>query len=297
MPSKEKKKKSDKAKKKIPEEKKVLPPEEKPQLSDEERLKEKLVKRAHKLGINKIRFANVERWEEFHEIEKEFYPQSIWPWSRTVISLAVQIFPSMIETTPSVVYSELYNTTNRYLDEAAYLIANYLNQKGYRAHFFPRDCYGDISVLVKKPEAAFSHVIAGKYAGMGTIGMNHTLLTPEFGPRIRLVSVITDAVIPPDDMFQEELCLRCKMCVKNCPTQAFTPHDDRIVADMDKFRCAAYHQKLKGEFRYPCGVCVAVCPVGADKKIYGRHSVPAEGIAHCQNFGSKNAVEALESET
>lgn len=259
-------------------------------VSHNEKLKQKIIKKAHKLGMNLIGFTNVERWEEFHEIHEEFWPQNIWPWCRTVISMAVQIFPSMIETTPSVVYSELYNTTNRYLDESSYLIANYLNQKGYRAHFFPRDCYGDISVLVKKPEAAFSHVIAGKYAGLGTIGMNHTLLTPEFGPRIRLVSVITDAEFKPDEMIQEDLCIRCRMCVKNCPTQAFTPRKDAVVADMDKFKCAAYHQKLKGEFRYPCGVCVAVCPIGADKKIYGRKSVSDAGIAHCQNFGSKNAI-------
>lgn len=261
-----------------------------PEQTDGAKLKQKLIKKSHKLGINKIGFAGVSRWEEFNEIDRAFFPQSIWPWCKTVISLAVQIFPSMIETTPSVVYSELYNTTNRYLDEASYLLANYLNTKGFRAHFFPRDCYGDISVLVKKPEAAFSHVIAGKYAGMGTIGMNHTLLTPEFGPRVRLVSVITDAELPQDEMIEKEICLRCKMCVRNCPTKAFTPRDDSLIADMDKFRCAAYHQKLKNEFRYPCGVCVAVCPVGADKKIYGRKSVSEEGIAHCQNFGSKNAV-------
>ena len=259
-------------------------------VSHNPKLKQKIIKKAHKLGMNLIGFTNVERWEEFHEIREEFYPQNIWPWCRTVISMAVQIFPSMIETTPSVVYSELYNTTNRYLDESSYLIANYLNQKGYRAHFFPRDCYGDISVLVKKPEAAFSHVIAGKYAGLGTIGMNHTLLTPEFGPRIRLVSVITDAEFEPDEMIQEDLCIRCRMCAKNCPTQAFTPQNNAVVADMDKFKCAAYHQKLKGEFRYPCGVCVAVCPIGVDKKIYGRKSVSDAGIAHCQNFGSKNAI-------
>jgi O-acetylhomoserine (thiol)-lyase len=207
--------------------------------------------------------------------------------------MAVQIFPSMIETTPSVVYSELYNTTNRFLDESAYRIANYLNKLGYRAHFFPRDCYGDISVLVKKPEAAFSHVIAAKYAGLGTIGMNHTLLTKEFGPRVRLVSVITDAEITPDKMLEKELCIRCKMCAKKCPQQAFTPRDDRIVADMDKHKCALYHQQLKGEFRYPCGVCTAVCPVGEDKKLYGKSSVSPEGVEHCRNFGSKNAVENI----
>ena len=257
-------------------------------------LKRKIKREAEKLGVNKIGFANVERWSSRAEIDEEFWPQSIWPWSKTVISMAVQIFPSMIETTPSVVYSELYNTTNRFLDEAAYRLANYLNRLGYRAHFFPRDCYGDISVLVKKPEAAFSHVIAARYAGLGTIGMNHTLLTKEYGPRVRLVSVITDAEITPDRMLKNELCVKCKVCVKNCPMQVFTPREDRIMADMDKHKCALYHQQLKGEFRYPCGVCTAVCPIGEDKKLYGKQSVSAEGVSHCQNFGSKNAVENIE---
>ena len=227
-------------------------------------LKKKIKREATKLGINKIGFANVERWSELGEIAEEFYPQNIWSWSRTVISMAVQIFPPMLETTPSVVYSELYNTTNRFLDEAAYKLANFLNREGFRAHFFPRDCYGDISVLVKKPEAAFSHVIAARYAGLGTIGMNHTLLTKEFGPRVRLVSVITDAEITPDPMIKGELCIKCGLCAKNCPMQAFTPRKDRIIADMDKHKCAQYHAQLKSEFRYPCGVCTAVCPIGEE---------------------------------
>ena len=67
-----------------------------------------------------------------------------------------------------------------------------------RALYFPRDCYFNISVLVKNPNAAFSHVIAGYYAGIGTIGDSHNLLSKEFDPRIRLVSIITDLDIPED---------------------------------------------------------------------------------------------------
>lgn len=253
-------------------------------------LKQKIKRLAARLGVNLVGFASVERWEEAGEVDRPYWPQTIWPWAKTVIVMAVQIFPSMIETTPSVVYSELYNTTNRMLDEDAWRVASFLNEAGFRAHFFPRDCYGDISVLVKKPEAAFSHVFAGKYAGLGTIGVNHTLLTKEYGPRIRLVSVITDAPLAPDKMQEKELCIRCGLCMKNCPTKAFTPRRDRIQADMDKRRCALYHQQLKNEFRYPCGRCVAVCPIGEDKKRYGSQSVSAEGAAHCRNFGSLNAV-------
>jgi O-acetylhomoserine (thiol)-lyase len=258
--------------------------------SENAEIKKKIKREAKKLGINLIGFANVERWEAAGDIHPEYFPQTIWPWSKTVIVMAVQIYLPMLETTPSVVYSELYNTTNRVLDETAYKIANYLNTLGYRAFFFPRDCYGDISVLVKKPEAAFSHVIAGKYAGLGTIGFNHTLITKEFGPRVRLVSVITDCEIPADKMIEKDLCINCRLCQKMCPTKAFTARSDRLPADMDKYKCAQYHQKLKNEFRYPCGVCTAVCPVGEDRKIYGRSSVSKEGIGHCQNFGSLNAV-------
>lgn len=270
-------------------------------------LKAKLKRKAKALDMNLFGVADVARWEsrpiygtqkggavtmERKPITpKEYWPQTIWPWARRVIVMGVQIFPSMIETTPSVVYSELYNTTNRFLDEAAYRIANVLNEQGFRAHFFPRDCYGDISVLVKKPEAAFSQVLAGLYAGLGTIGMNHTLLTPEYGPRVRLVSVITDAEIPADRMLKKELCIHCRTCVRRCPMQAFTPLKGQTVVQMDKFKCAGYHQQIKNEFRYPCGLCTAVCPVGADKKRWGASAVSAEGIAHCQNFGSKNAVE------
>ncbi|MCH1983883.1 hypothetical protein MCG98_15030 [Ruminococcus sp. OA3] len=80
----------------------------------------------------------------------------------------------------------MYDTSNRVLDDMAYRLTNYIvSELGYRALFFPRDCYYNIEVLQGNPNAAFSHVLTGYYAGIGTIGDSHNLISKEFGPRVR----------------------------------------------------------------------------------------------------------------
>ena len=275
-------------------------------MSEGRALKHKITAEAGRLGLSLLGFASVGRWKEGSdampalpgspspsEPRENYFPGNIWPWSRTVITGGVPIFLSMGETTPSNFYSELYNTTNRILDEAAYRLANVLFSLGFRAHFFPRDGYGEIGALVEKPEAAFSQVLAGKYAGLGTIGANHCLLTPEFGPRVRLVSVVTDAVLSPDPMIEGDLCSGCGKCAAACPIGAFTGRRDMRIADMERYKCAKYHRFLRDEMRYPCGVCVMSCPVGNDRKIFSGVAVSETGLYHLQNYGSRerNATE------
>lgn len=270
--------------------------------TNNEKIKKDIIRKAKQLGANIVGVAPVERWVQLNEMDKAYFPQSIFPFTKSVIVLGVQIFLPMLETTPSIVYSELYNTSNRLLDDLAFQLASVFNSKGNRAVFFPRDGYGDISVLVKKPEAAFSHVFAAKYAGLGTIGYNHTLLTKEFGPRVRFVSIFTDADLPPDKMIEKELCIKCEICQKCCPTSAFTTVDT-LISDMDKRKCAEYHEQLKKDYHYPCGVCIKVCPIGEDRKLYGQNTKKYmneiselsndenaqeySSWIHCRNFGSK----------
>ena len=145
--------------------------------------------------------------------------------------------------------------------------------------------------------------MAARYAGLGTVGYNHTLLTKEYGPRVRFVSVLTDAEITPDPVLEKSLCLQCGMCKKCCPTSAFTTVGKNPVAYMDKNKCARYHRRLREQYCYPCGVCIKVCPVGADRKLYGTNTqkylneaktlqadpnAPAYADwTHLRNFGSK----------
>jgi epoxyqueuosine reductase QueG len=110
--------------------------------------------------------------------------------------------------------------------------------------------------------------MAAKYAGLGTIGASHNLLTPEFGPRVRLVSVFTEASLPPDPLLEKELCIRCAACAKCCPKKAIRMREDRVIADYDKTACLEMTEELTARRCYPCGICTKVCPIGKDRALY-----------------------------
>lgn len=250
-------------------------------------LKLSIREKALGLGANLVRSCSVSKWQEESIQAPEFWPQNIWPWAENVIVLGIPLFLPMMRTTPSMVYQELYDTSNRVLDDIAYHLSNFImTQLGYKAMFFPRDCYYNIEVLLGNPNAAFSHVLAAYYAGMGTIGDSHNLITPEFGPRLRIVSILTDAPIPADDMLRENLCIHCKKCLHSCPSHCFSENGNAIYS-MDKDACTQYHVQIREAHHWPCGVCASVCPVGEDIKLYRDGAiVTAEGVRHCEKYGS-----------
>ncbi len=243
-------------------------------------------------------FAPVERWDTYGDVPPPFRPKSIWKEARTVIVLGLPVLLPMLETTPSIIYATFYETCNTELDQLAYQLCRILNRKGHPSIFMPRDGYGHISVLVEEPVASFSQVYAAKYAGLGTVGFNHTLLTPEYGPRVRFVSVFTSLEIPGGRMIEKDLCSRCLMCLKCCPTKAFDEDGKGSTGVMDSKACARYHARLREAYRFPCGVCIKVCPIGEDRKLYksgkltkyfsGRADVEEQRAwEHCRKYGGK----------
>jgi epoxyqueuosine reductase QueG len=179
----------------------------------------------------------------------------------------------IVETTPSVLHMELYRTANRKLDTLAYDLTRHLNRMGHASFFFGRDVYANLNALRDAPMAAFSHVMAAKYAGLGTIGVSHCLLTPEFGPRVRFVSVFTAAVIPPDPLVEKDLCIKCELCCLCCPKKSLTMRENCVIGDYDKMACLAMAEDLNLRGCYPCGICTKVCPIGKDRVLYKQEGI------------------------
>jgi epoxyqueuosine reductase QueG len=124
-------------------------------------------------------------------------------------------------------------------------------------------------VLKERPVAFFSHRHAAFLAGLGNFGMNNMLLTPAFGPRVRFASILTAAEIEPDPVLSEPLCTRCRRCADACPATALDG-GDYPAGLTDKAACTARTEELSKRFIQPCGICIKVCPVGEDRKIFRR---------------------------
>jgi epoxyqueuosine reductase len=104
-------------------------------------------------------------------------------------------------------------------------------------------------------------------AGLGWWGKNTMVLAPRFGPWLLFGSVVTNAVLEPDQPIGRD-CGSCEACLPACPTGA-------LVAPgvLDARRCLAAWAQAPGsipvEFRpamgdrlYGCDDCIEACPPG-----------------------------------
>jgi epoxyqueuosine reductase len=136
------------------------------------------------------------------------------------------------------------------LTERAVSLAEFLERQGCRAnaHSFAGETM------------AINYAVE---AGLGQLGMNGQLLTPQAGSRVRISVITTDARLihdEPVDFGIEAICDACQICVRRCPVGAI-PNGRREHRGVTK-------PKIKTERCFPlvaksegCAVCMKVCPI------------------------------------
>jgi ferredoxin len=192
--------------------------------------------------------------------------------------------------------------TLTHLEETSLELVYWLEDCGYPAIIVPPthvdpsryrdDPHEHQGTLLSLPHAAVE-------AGLGTLGLNLQLLTPQYGPRVLLTAVLCSVDVECDRPMAEALCLgpACGRCLKTCPADAVmlwgrdwpacdeyrSPHGfaqlsrhlERIIDETD---AAARKQLLRSEDSFNlwqsilrgagvvtgCRRCADVCPVGAD---------------------------------
>ena len=113
--------------------------------------------------------------------------------------------------------------------------------------------------------------------GLGCQGKNTLLITPSFGPRVKLISVLTTAQLDIDESYQENLCGKCEKCVIACPTRALepyrleinrcmtysaeSPHSKDVPTDVRNLERKLVQRPTPNSY-IECTTCVEVCPIG-----------------------------------
>lgn len=194
---------------------------------------------------------------DISEIRKKFLlSQDLLKNLNSAISLGIRLSGKIldeIENHPTKLYYHHYRVVNHFLDSLALRVMQFIQRKGYQALPIPASQIVDW----EKQSAHLSHKKIACLSGLGWLGRNNLVVTPEFGSRIRLVTVLTDMPLKENKPLKTS-CGRCRACISVCPAGA-------IKETQEDFSHLACFEKLK-EFRklgytdqFICGICVKIC--------------------------------------
>ena len=158
---------------------------------------------------------------------------------------------------PTLLYKWHYRQANNQLDRIAFLLTQTIVEMGYRALPIPASQIIDW----EKQRAHVSHRMLAEAAGLGWRGRNNLLVTRHYGAQVRLVTVLTDLPLEPDESI-ENGCDKCHRCVSVCPADALG--EDASEYDLDRcYKKLTEFSMIRGIGQHICGVCVKAC--------FGRH--------------------------
>lgn len=208
-------------------------------------------------GVDLVGVAPVERFSSLPEANR---PSAFLPEARSVIVLGSQLFEVLTRkltargkvggVTPRDFFNAHNETVGRDLVQTAYRLARFLTNQGYPSINVGQDLTDYRTII-----SVFPFKFAAVQAGLGTLGKNGLLLTPEYGPRVKLSAVLTEAPLAADSVIGKDMCGDCDICFKVCPSGALKEPTAEKRPNYDRFACCAFYTANEG-----CGLCMSKCP-------------------------------------
>lgn len=192
-------------------------------------------------------------------IEKRFNPAQLVEGAQTVIVCAIS-YKSEIST--------------GYAEDACAKIASYACNRDYHLtikellHALLKQLQSDYPTLTGRAFVDSAPVAEKRWAveaGLGWIGRQSLLITPEYGSFVHLGElIINEACDSYDTPFEASLCGSCNACITHCPTGAIL-EGERMI---DTRRCIACHTIERATTEpialdgwiFGCDCCQSCCP-------------------------------------
>jgi epoxyqueuosine reductase QueG len=182
------------------------------------------------------------------------------------VTIGVRLLTAVMDEVrsgPTKLYFHHYRTANAFLDVCTLKCALYLQRSGYKAVAIPASQTTSSAGIA----GDFPHKTAANLAGLGFMGKSGLFVSTDYGPRVRLATVLTDCSLPEGQMMQPQ-CGSCRACVAACPSGAIVGNTWRPESSRDDIvdaaLCARYMKDKYGMIGRGsvCGICAAVCPFG-----------------------------------
>jgi len=253
--------------------------------------------RAKALGADLVGIASADALNAFP-------PDPRWPqtpvrisrYCRSVIVVANRIPVGAFRCKSNVPVQYLDMLVLRKMDRLAYRLAEELERDGHPT--FVTAAQETEWTLKRASYGRLSTRHLGVEAGLGTLGLEVNILSPEFGPRLYLTGILTELELAPDARITEQVCIgeSCSRCLHSCPVDAVLHWGidkracateaqefgfaqmlklfDRMIERPDEdpaqvLRSREFFGFWQGLLRVvgsfgDCPRCLAVCPVGND---------------------------------
>lgn len=195
-------------------------------------------------------------------------PQNLLDLYLFAISIGIHLKNDIINgifDCPTSEYADHYRDVNSKLDNITSAIVKWIALKGFIAEAVPASQIADEDNLMGN----ISHKAVARMAGIGWQGKSLLIISPGYGPRIRLATVLTNIPLLADKPLKNR-CGRCMECVNACPASAIknVNTESNYPSREDAIYLEKCHVKVK-EFKAMqgieariCGVCVKACPFG-----------------------------------
>ncbi|MCM1566757.1 MAG: reductive dehalogenase [Dehalobacter sp. 4CP] len=184
---------------------------------------------------------------------------NVFPFEPTnVIVMAFEMNYESFQAAPALLEGASAGNIYSNMGVTAHKVATFLRRLGYRA--IP--CGNDTALSVP----------LGVHAGLGELSRIGILITPKYGPRVRLCKIFTNlplAVDKPITFGVAEFCKTCRKCADACPSQAIL-HDKEpsfktitVSTSGGVKKWALNAEKCLSQWAQvgtDCGICVKVCP-------------------------------------
>lgn len=243
---------------------------------------------AKRLGARLVGVGSVARWRN---APKGHGPTSFLPTAKSVVAFALPIFKSMTEWRNFMIGSEMfseeensgkphrkstalqvyqrmqYDALNLNLMSITNYLGCFLYDLGFQVVTPPVTSgsgFTNLSVeeMGKIKFNQWSQRHAAVCCGLGELGMNNAVICPEYGLRIRVGSLITDAPLEADPLDKiGAVCTHCGACVSACPDPNTFAEEYayELLPGLQLSNCRFSKELCQGS---RCAACLRDCPVG-----------------------------------